>query len=139
MPAGVELLVRRGRTLRQAAQTRGDRVFSSADRSFWCRLLVSGTQGVLQLGGPAYWPLRWRLLFRLLRAGRLSRSACDGGVAMAGNHDGADLGQGIPSRHIAPARLFQPVLACPGYRLGRDFFVRLPDEVRAMNDRREQQ
>src|SRR5206468_7626365 len=75
-----------------------------------------------------------RVPVRLLRRGGLPRDARDGRAVMAGDDDGAGVGQGIPPRHRAAAAVLQPVLARAGHHLGRAVHHRLPDRSGRMTE-----
>src|SRR5204863_9546235 len=68
-----------------------------------------------------------RLSVGLLYAGRLPRPACERRPAVAADHDGAGVRQGLPARHSAAHPLLQPVLACPGHHLGGAVHGGVPD------------
>src|SRR5262249_44540805 len=54
--------------------------------------------------------------------------------ALAADHDGAGVRQGLPGRHHAARALLRPVLAHAGHHLGRDFYRGLSDGIGAMSD-----
>ena len=79
-------------------------------------------------------PATQRVSFRFLYAGRLSRTACDGRIDLAGSHDGSACDVGFPPGCGAPHAVFRPVLARARHHLGHDIHGCLSDGSPSMTE-----